>query len=316
MTYGNALLLALSLLASSQVSAADQRLRTVPYEADEIVSIVGHAGIQSTIQFGPDERIENVAVGDSSAWQVTPNRRGTVLFVKPLAPSSLTNMTVVTDKRTYMFDLSAGRKAGPPLYALKFSYPDLHPVAVEPVEPTSVVMASAPGGALSAVTPERLNFDWKVKGHSKLRPARLFDDGVSLYLSWPGNVQLPAILTAAEMGREAPLDYRVAGEYIVVTPVPGNIVLRYGGKAATAWTPRRPTASAIPAASPPPEPALQRPQAIASAPKFASTAAFAVPGPQLQGVRTAKPLAAAKGVNGPTAADLLTDNLTDGHHDD
>ncbi len=36
------------------------------------------------IEFGHGERIENVAVGDSSAWQVTPNKRANLLFLKPL----------------------------------------------------------------------------------------------------------------------------------------------------------------------------------------------------------------------------------------
>lgn len=315
MTQRKALLLGLSLLASSQAWAADNRLRTIPYDEEAIVSIVGHSGIQSTIQFGRDERIENVAVGDSSAWQVTPNRRGTVLFVKPLAPTSLTNMTVVTDKRTYMFDLSTGRKAGPPLYALKFSYPDLPPASVAPVEPTAVVMASASGPAMSAVYPERLNFDWKMKGHSKLRPERLFDDGVSLYLSWREDLQLPAILTVAEKGREAPLDYRVAGEYIVVTPIPSNIVLRYGNKAAAAWTSRRPTAAPAPTVRPPSMPVRQSPETIASATKFASTSASTSPGPQLQPALGIEALASTQGIKRPIAADLLTDNLTDSNHD-
>ena len=51
----------------------------------QIVQILGKAGIQSTIEFAADERIENVAVGDSSAWQITPNRRASLLFVKPLS---------------------------------------------------------------------------------------------------------------------------------------------------------------------------------------------------------------------------------------
>ena len=47
--------------------------------------------------------------------------------MKPLAPRSRTNMTVVTDRRTYMFDLVAGDKLTTPLYALKFSYPNEKP---------------------------------------------------------------------------------------------------------------------------------------------------------------------------------------------
>ena len=71
-------------------AAADNRIRSMAYDPDQIVRILGKAGIQSTIEFGADERIENVAVGDSNAWQITPNRRASLLFVKPLAPHSRT----------------------------------------------------------------------------------------------------------------------------------------------------------------------------------------------------------------------------------
>ena len=48
------------------------------------VRIEGRPNVQATIDFGEDEHIENVAIGDSSAWQVTPNKRANLLFVKPL----------------------------------------------------------------------------------------------------------------------------------------------------------------------------------------------------------------------------------------
>lgn len=316
MTKKTAFLLALSLFAGSPVLAGDNRIKTLAYDAEEIVSIVGYAGIQSTIQFAPDERIENVAVGDSSAWQITPNRRGTLLFVKPLAATNRTNMTVVTDKRTYMFDLRAGGKAGPPLYVLKFTYLDLPPVPAAPVEPQALVMASTSIPAMASTSPERLNFDWKVKGFSRLRPARIFDDGVSLYLSWPSDVELPAILTAAEKGREAPLDYRIAGEYIVLTPVPGNIVLRHGSKAVTVWTTRRPGASNSQTSNPKPDPVLQGPETIATDGRFAVKTALASPASQHQTVPAVRqPPAASNSVRAPDAADLLSENLTDSHHD-
>ena len=110
----------------------------------QIVKILGKAGIQSTIEFADDERIENVAVGDSSAWQITPNRRASLLFVKPTTAHSRTNMTVVTDKRTYMFDLVSGEKSAAPVYALKFSYPNEKPVATAD--------AAGPAGGSSAGT--------------------------------------------------------------------------------------------------------------------------------------------------------------------
>src|SRR5205085_7069271 len=76
-----------------------------------------------TIRFSEDEHIENVAIGDSTKWQVTPNKRANLLFVKPLADRAVTNMTVVTDRRTYLFDLVASPTARDPLYVLSFKYP-------------------------------------------------------------------------------------------------------------------------------------------------------------------------------------------------
>jgi type IV secretion system protein VirB9 len=217
--------------------AADNRIRSQAYDPNAIVKILGKAGIQSTIEFAPDERIENVAVGDSSAWQITPNRRASLLFVKPLNSHSRTNMTVVTDKRTYMFDLVAGEKSAAPVYALKFSYPN-----EKPVEASSrpAQQAAAPTTQpRAAMVAERLHFDWNKKGNGKLLPARVFDDGASLYLAWDKETPLPAILTLSEDRKEGPVNYRMSGEYIIVSPIPPNLVLRYGKRSASLWPSRR-----------------------------------------------------------------------------
>ena len=248
---------ALALVAAtSAVAAPDSRIRTLAYDPNEIVKIHGKTGIQSTIEFAGDEKIENVAVGDSSAWQITPNKRASLLFVKPLNARSRTNMTVVTDRRTYMFDLVAGDSPGSAVYALKFRYPNEKPAraAVQPVQ-----QASANTAATSpTVTAEKLHFDWKSKGHGKLTPNRMFDDGSSLYLAWDKETPLPAILTQAEDKKEGPVNYRMSGEYIVISPVPQNVVLRYGSRVAVLW----PTRRIVPAA---PAPARQADNRVALA---------------------------------------------------
>lgn len=231
------------LSCTGAVAATDNRIRSVDYDPEKIVRILGKTGIQSTIEFGAGERIENVAVGDSSAWQITPNRRASLLFVKPLSARSRTNMTVVTDKRTYMFDLVAGEKSAAPVYALKFSYPNEK--KVEPVKPAPQVAAATRPPA--TITADKLHFDWKSKGHDRLLPARVFDDGTSVYLAWDRATPLPAILTQNEDRKEGPVNYQLRGDYIVISPIPANLVLRYGRKSATLWPTRR--------IVPPPQPA-------------------------------------------------------------
>ena len=293
---------ALAVLGCSAASeAADNRIRLTPYDPDHIVQVLGRTGIQSTIQFDGDERIQNVAVGDSSKWQVTPNHGATLLFVKPLAPRVRTNMTVVTDRRTYMFDLVAGDKWTTPVYALKFSYPNEKPAhsaqpavssgdQAQPVATAGVAAAQQP----ATMTADKLHFDWQSKGYRKLVPARVFDDGTSVYLSWSRETPLPAILTMSDDRKEGPLSYRMSGDYIVVSPIPQNMVLRYNNQMAVLWTTRRIVPSQPAPVSPPPSQVAQR-MAVAQ-----PQPVQAAPAPQNGAVKVANVTA------------LYTDKLTDG----
>ena len=111
------------LTCAGALHAEDARLVERPYDPNTVVRIEGRSTVQATIRFGAEEMIENVAIGDSNAWQVTPNKRANLLFVKPLAEKAVTNMTVVTNAHTYFFDLVATPKAANPLYELAFTYP-------------------------------------------------------------------------------------------------------------------------------------------------------------------------------------------------
>jgi len=236
--------LALSLAAAPAL--ADERLVQHAYAENEVVRIDGRTGVQATIAFGKNEAIENVAVGDSQTWQITPNKRADLLFVKPLAAGARTNMTVVTNRHTYFFDLVASPKSRP-LYMLRFTYKD-EPAETVPGAPQTAGLdpdeqALAAGDPASLPTdPAALNFEWKRVGAAKLLPARIYDDGNSTYLLWPEKSSVPAILVTNEKGDEGPVNYAVRGAMIVIDEVPDNIILR-SGKASAELVNARPVAS-------------------------------------------------------------------------
>jgi len=294
---------ALLVCTSTAQAAPDNRIRSLAYNPNEIVRIVGKTGIQSTIEFAADERIENVAVGDSSKWQITPNRRASLLFVKPLAARSRTNMTVVTDRRTYMFDLVAGEPRSAAIYALKFSYPNEKPAQAG--TPVQQVAVQAPVQA--AMTADKLHFDWNKKGSGKLFPARVFDDGQSLFLAWDKETPLPAILTQTEDRKEGPINYRISGEYIVVSPIPANLVLRYGNRVATLWPSRR-----IVPAQPATHVAVSR---MATAPMPQPPAVQPQPTVQAQITAPAPAGATSPTVRLANMTSLYSDKLTDTAHE-
>ena len=100
--------LALALLAASTATAAqDNRIVERFYDAGKVVRIDGKAKVQATIQFAEDERIENVAIGDSEAWQVTPNKRANLLFVKPLSPTATTILGANGSTRRHLTSAAA-----------------------------------------------------------------------------------------------------------------------------------------------------------------------------------------------------------------
>jgi type IV secretion system protein VirB9 len=229
------LIIGACLLAAAQAQAAaasDPRLVTVQFDPDRVVRIDSRTGVQSTIEFDGDEHIENVAVGDSSAWQVTPNKRANLLFVKPLSERARTNMTVVTDRHTYMFDLVAS--AARPVYILRFRYPEAlkRPVsapAMASIEEQSAVEQVSRAPAV----PAPLNTAWKRGGNAQLLPASVHDNSSETFLSWPAGTPVPAILMRDEKGTEGPVNYAVRDGAIVVDGVPPVIILRSGREVAS-----------------------------------------------------------------------------------
>ncbi|MFV9875925.1 MAG: TrbG/VirB9 family P-type conjugative transfer protein [Rickettsiales endosymbiont of Dermacentor nuttalli] len=81
----------------------DSRIKTYIYNENEVFLMLVHYGYQSSIEFGLGEEVETISVGDSYAWKITPVGRR--LFIKPLEENMHTNMTVITNKRTYQFDI-------------------------------------------------------------------------------------------------------------------------------------------------------------------------------------------------------------------
>jgi type IV secretion system protein VirB9 len=224
---------------ASPAAASDPRVRSLMFAPGKVVQFVGKPGYQSTIRFSADERIENVAVGDSVGWQVTPNKRGDLLFVKPMVPGAKSNMAVITDKRTYLFDLIASR-GGQPVYALSFDYP-IYPAPGSIAPPPEPEVKEQTVAVQAPDPPRKFNFGWVVRGSRSLAPVRAFDDGRSIYIGWPENKPLPAILVTASKGVEGPVSYRMEQGFIVVDGMHSELILRRGKDRATITAPTRST---------------------------------------------------------------------------
>ncbi|HVQ08888.1 MAG TPA: TrbG/VirB9 family P-type conjugative transfer protein [Allosphingosinicella sp.] len=210
------LLLAFALAgapASAQIrpepGQGDPRIQSIEYDSDQVVQIQAAPGYQVTLELGSDEQIENVAVGDSGAWQVTANRAGSRLFVKPIQAGVTTNMTVVTNVRTYAFELVPLFGASAEMaFTIRFRYP-------------------APATALASAEAELIvEGRYRLSGERTLRPSRISDDGRHTYIEFPRDQAIPAIYAVDDRGQESLVNGMMRDDLFVIDSVVPRIVFR------------------------------------------------------------------------------------------
>ncbi|HMC91032.1 MAG TPA: TrbG/VirB9 family P-type conjugative transfer protein [Allosphingosinicella sp.] len=218
------LFLAGALLAAGPVAAqvkpkpgaGDPRIQFVDFAPDQVVQLQGAAGYQVTVELSSDEQVENVAVGDSNAWQVTANRRGDHLFVKAIAGGVATNMTVVTSVRLYNFELVPATGSGDMAYTVRFRYPN--------------AAGASSDDAPSAAGEGR----YRLGGDKALRPSEISDDGRHTYVRWPRDRALPAVYAMSDTGQEMLVNGMMRDDVFVIDSVSQKLVFRIDKAVATA----------------------------------------------------------------------------------
>lgn len=203
--------------------ATDSRIRTVRYSPNEVYQFIGHYGYQSAIEFETGETIQTVSIGDSVSWMVNP--AGNRLFLKPIDQNALTNMTVITDKRSYLFELHAEEtqdiRDKEMVFVMRFTYPQ--------ADQSQMDFTTFEAFPDIEKEPEKYNFRYSIRGSSVIEPIRIFDDGQWTYFEFRDkNADLPAFFHVDSANNEELINYRKRGNYIVVERVSPRFTLRRG----------------------------------------------------------------------------------------
>lgn len=202
--------------AHQQSGLGDPRLQTLDYDAERIVQLRGAPGYQVTVELSPDEQVQNVAVGDSNAWQVSVNKAGDHLFIKPTQAGVPTNMTVITNIRVYNFDLVPLAAPAPDMaYTIQFKYPAM-PASVADAEPKK------PSG------------QYRITGDRSLRPSNISDDGIRTYVRWPADVAIPATFQIGDNSQERLVNGSMRGDQFVIDGIAKKLIFRIDQKVASA----------------------------------------------------------------------------------
>jgi type IV secretion system protein VirB9 len=213
-------------LRESHAMQVDHRVHTVAYQPDEVFVFVGHYRFQSAIEFGKDEEIKTISMGDSTAWMLNPS--GNRLFLKPIEQDATTNMTIITNKHTYLMELHAREAADiddkDMVFIMRFIYPE-----DSANEAVSQYLDNAPEPDLSKDA-SKYNFNYTIAGSDETSPIKIFDDGEFTYFQFRDkNTEVPAFFMVDDQGNEALINYRTRGTYIIVERVATRFTLRHGG---------------------------------------------------------------------------------------
>lgn len=198
----------------------DGHVQTVRYDADNVIRIRTRLGTSTLIQFEKGETVSDpdagMGVGDSLAW--TMGFRGNNLFLKPKDKAPETNITLVTNKRTYLFNLTTARGKEPTTYILRFTYPKNN----EGLGFNQNPYKSSP--CSGGVT----NTDYVMWGDKSLAPGKAWDNGQFSCFSFPTSQALPAFFEKLPDGSEALLNSHMEGDTLVIHGIPHEYRLRLG----------------------------------------------------------------------------------------
>jgi type IV secretion system protein VirB9 len=182
---------------------ADHRIRSLQYEPTQVFRIRGWVGYHIDLEFQPGESFLTLGGGDLEA--LSYGAFGNHLVIKPKAEIVHTNLTVITDRRTYILDYAVANGVPDPssedlVYSLRFTYP----AAVGPTTAEQVTRD------FNHAEDERTqNFDYWFCGDSSLQPVQASDDGVHTRIRFSPRAEIPAIFVRSDDGTESLLNYSV-----------------------------------------------------------------------------------------------------------
>lgn len=205
--------------------ATDSRIKTFIYSENDVFDIVTHYGFQSNIEFGVNEEIQTISIGDRISFQIMPSGRR--LFIRAMTTNARTNMTVVTNKHAYQFDVSSVPAPTMPneelVYVVRFYYPNDHKNNM------SAVMPVAASSTMNMTGTKLYNYKYTFTGSDQIAPLKIFDDGKSTYFKLTAlSGYTPNIYAMDDTGKEVSLATHNSGEYVVVDIVSPRFNIREG----------------------------------------------------------------------------------------
>lgn len=203
----------------------DARMKHTLYDPDQVYEVVGSYGYHTMLQFAKDEQIKVVSLGDTLSWETVPYKN--LLFMKPVEPNASTNLTVVTTKRIYHFNLRSTTDTSQMTFNVQFVYPNDEDMIVADNPAAAGADGSLGSGAQGLQSGLQDNLNYSSSGDKEaIKLIHAFDDGRFTYFQFvPGTEPAEAYVVYPD-GSEARTNLRRYGKYYVMDRVAQLITLR------------------------------------------------------------------------------------------
>jgi len=196
------------------------------------------------IELQAGETIENINAGDTVRWKIAAAYHGTGknktlhIFVKPIDTGLKTNLTVLTSKRAYRFNLESSKTKHMPIVG--FVYPQSYQDIVNKLraqdeierakeEKRTIPNPEAKGKRFSIVD---LDFNYEINGDDPVwKPVRVYNDGVKTIIELSEKARytrVPVLSVIDEGNEEAIVNYRLLNNKFVVDMLFSKAILVSG----------------------------------------------------------------------------------------
>ena len=224
--------ISLSATIYPQRTGSDGHFKTWLYRNNGIYYFEGYYQHPVQIEFASDEKIETIYLPKPNAWSITTMVN--MMLLTPIIEDAETTMTVMTNKRTYYFEMHP-RTANGAIdkdvpYNIKFRYTSSQKNSGGNSSANGSIIQYNTNKAPDLANADKYNFNYTVSGDVSITPIKIFDDGRFTYFEFRDGGIIPATFSVDSEGNESPVNYRIVNQYFMVEGTNAVFTLRNGSE--------------------------------------------------------------------------------------
>ena len=204
----------------------DARMVVMQFNPSQIYKVLTAPTYVTHIRLEEGEKLAfDPALGDTVQWEVESAENN--IFIKPDLANIRTNMSIVTNKRTYQFDLVSSPEGGMYYQFMEFKYRGEKKKLTSLQETAAEQKASESDVNLKVADPSTLNTNYKISGSSKFKPDFVEDDGKFTYIKFPDDLTELPMIYVKENGAYSQVNFtpKPKNNFVTVTRVADEFVL-------------------------------------------------------------------------------------------